>query len=103
MQTFAIKSPKDSPKLNAELVKEFRDIYLELNIHGVTFLDRSRDLSIGPFPSLSEISSIEVGRYFGIPPKRVFAFILALTRGIPTDHKGEMKQKENPKPRPPWS
>lgn len=82
MQTFAIKSPKGSPKLNSELVKEFQNIDVVLSTSGVTFRNNSRDMAIGPFPSLSELSSIQVGRYFGIPPKRVFAFVLALTRGI---------------------
>ncbi len=83
---------------------------MELDTNGVTLLDKSRELKIGPFPSLAEISSLEVGHNFGIPPKRVLAFILQLSRGIPTSYNNEMKEeeKENPrrnikaKPRAPW-
>lgn len=90
---FLLRSSKGSPKLSAELLKEFQNIDVVLNSSGVTFRNNSRDMAMGPFLSLSEISSSEVGRYFGIPSKRVFAFILALTRGLPTDHKSEMKEK----------
>ena len=108
--SFILKSPQGSTKLDTQMSKEFEDVYAEFCTRGVIFRRYSdENIAIGPFPSLSEVSSIEVGKFLDIAPKRVFAFILLLTRGVPittdhrpTDEKERPKARSKDKPRAPW-
>ncbi len=107
--SFVLKSSQGSPNIEKSLREEFSDIEIRVNVDGVTFFDKSRDMKLGTFPTLYSISSLEASKFLGIPAKRVLAFILAITRGLPTSHDNEMKEEEEnsrrnikAKPRVPW-
>ena len=63
--------------------EEFENIEINIRTRGVFLKDISRDKEIGPFPSFAQISSVEVGHFFKIKPKLVYAFLLTIVRGFP--------------------
>ena len=79
---FKVQRWFESPNLNNDLIKQFKDIELTQNVRGAWVRKTTDGRVLGPFAHASAVSSIEVGKYFQVPARMFLAFQLALLTGI---------------------